>query len=325
MAASARRSASGPLTMLCGYLLLGLQPLPVQILGHQGWGAPWVVMGRFGFGLGCVALWCLLRRRGLRTGNPRLLFWRGSFGGVAVLLYFSSVQLAGAGTATVLNYTYPLWANVFAAVFLGQRPPPVFWGLLGVAIAGVWLIVDPHTLLSTERPPVAAGALLGRGAGLASALAAGAAVLCIKKLRETDESLTIITSFSLVGLLLALPFAIAESAGLLAGSAPPPESSLGGPAAGSTGLAGPSAWLLFTAVGALAFGGHLLFTAGYKHTSVPLGTSLSLTVPVVAAAAGALLLGESLSLGFGIGTGLVLAACAGIAWISAPKADTLHR
>lgn len=313
--------ASGPLTMLCGYVLLGLQPLPVRALAQQGVSAPWVVVGRFAFALVVILLLCVLRRRGLRTGNPRLLLWRGIFGAVAVLLYFTAVQLAGAGPATVLNYTYPLWANLIAVLALGQRVPRSFWLLLAVALFGVWLIVGSGPAgtgggASATQAEDALRATWGRLAGLCSAVAAGAAVLCIKRLRDTDESLTIITSFSIVGLLLALPFGLLEAwlpAGVLG-----PARRVGEHWFPSLG---PTSALLFLAVGALAFGGHLFFTRGYKHTSVPVGTSLSLIVPVVAAGAGALLLGERLGVNFAAGTLLVLAASGGITWRSSTGGD----
>lgn len=332
-APSQRAFVAGPVTMLFGYALLGLQPLPVRALGSQGWTAPWVVMARFGLGLVFVGIICLARRRGLRTGNAPLLFWRGLFGGVAVLLYFSAVQLAGVGTATVLNYTYPLWANVLAVPIFKQRVPAAFWVLLAAALAGVWLIVDPTAATGAPAPlpetldaidsasslpgatdPTALSPIrLGQFAGVASAVAAGAAVLCIKKLRETDESLTILTSFSLIGLLVALPFALFDGVGFLSASPP------AGTEPETAWTAGP----LLLAVGFLAFAGHFFFTRGYKFTSIPLGSSLSLTVPVIAAGSAAWLMGERLSVHFTAGALLVLAACGGIAWISAPKAGKI--
>jgi drug/metabolite transporter (DMT)-like permease len=285
--------------MLVGYVLLGLQPLPVKALGQSGWSAAWVVVARFTFSLVAIALICAVRRRGLATKQPGTLFLRGLFGGVAVMLYFTSIQLAGAGPGTVLNYTYPLWANVFAVLFLGQRAPRVFWFLLTAAFVGVWLIVDPWSHVkggSTEH--------FGELFGVVSAIAAGAAVLCIKRLRETDESLTIVASFSLLGLLIALPLALIPSALF---------STHGAPALGA------AEWALALATGALAFGGHVYFTRGYRGTSVQLGTALSLSVPAIAAVASALVLGESLGARFIAGGALVLGACFGIGWLEAPR------
>ncbi len=299
---AAARRVPGPWTMLVGYALLGLQPLPVKALGASGWSAPWVVVARFAFGLACIALICVARGRGLRTAQPTLLFLRGLFGGVAVLLYFTSIQWAGVGPGTLLNYTYPLWANVLAVVVLGHRVPRVFWLLLALALAGVWLITAPSFWTSSGT---ARG--LGELAGIASAVAAGAAVLCIKRLRETDESLTIIASFSVLGLLLALPFALFPSA------------AFGGPHAGALPPLGAPDVLLVFALGALAFGGHLYFTRGYRGTSVQLGTALSLVVPVIAALSGAWIMNEPLGSRFIAGGLLVLGSCYGIGRLGITK------
>jgi drug/metabolite transporter (DMT)-like permease len=285
--------------MLVGYVLLGLQPLPVKALGQSGWSAPWVVVARFAFSVVAIALICAVRRRGLSTKQPGVLFLRGLFGGIAVTLYFTAIQLAGAGPGTILNYTYPLWANVFAVLFLGHRVRRMFWFLLLAALAGVWLIVDPmsHVLGGASEH-------LGELSGVVSAIAAGAAVLCIKRLRETDESLTIVASFSVLGLLISLPLALVPSA-----LAPAP----------GTPVFGAAEWALAFATGALAFGGHIYFTRGYRGTSVQLGTALSLSVPAIAALAGALLLAEPLGARFLMGGALVLGACFGIGWLEAPK------
>jgi drug/metabolite transporter (DMT)-like permease len=288
----------GPWTMLVGYVLLGLQPVPVKALGQSGWSAPWVVVARFAFGVVAIALVCLVRGRGLSTKQPGVLFLRGLLGGIAVVLYFTSIQLAGVGPGTVLNYSYPLWANVFAVLFLGHRVPRSFWLLLAIALGGVWLIVDPLSHVkggATEH--------FGELSGVVSAIAAGAAVLCIKRLRETDESLTIVASFSVLGFLISLPLALLPS-GLL-------------PTHGEPSF-GTSEWALAFATGALAFGGHIYFTRGYRGTSVQLGTALSLTVPAIAAVAGALVLGEPLGARFVIGGALVLGACFGIGRLDAP-------
>ncbi len=287
----------GPLTMLVGYVLLGLQPLPVKALTPSGWSAPLVVSARFVFSLLGVLVICLARRRGLRTAQPGMLTVRGVLGGIAVLLYFTSVQLAGASIGTLLNYTYPLWANVFATLFTKHRPPRAFWLLLLCAFGGVWLIVSPSFSAGSE---LTEAQKLGQLCGILSAVAAGGGVLSIKQLRETDEELTIITSFSVVGLVLAAPLLLFPSWFGLPSSAP---------------LFGPTEAALAASVGALAFGGHYYFTSGYRGTSVPLATAMSLSVPVVAALAGGLLLGERLGARFFAGGSLVLAACLCIGWL----------
>src|SRR6187402_765443 len=192
----------GPLTMLVGYLFLGLVPVLVRSLRDVGWNAPHTVAARFALAVIFILGIGAARRRWLVTHNKKLLLWRGILGGAAVLLYFTSVQLTGAGVGTLLNYTYPMWANAFGAVFLGQRTFRGFWVLLLLALVGVYLVINP---VWTQLPS------FGELAGVVSAMLAGAAVLCIKKLRETDESLSIIWSFSVFGLLFSLPVAVVDT------------------------------------------------------------------------------------------------------------------
>lgn len=286
--------------MLAGYVLLGLQPLPVKALGPSGWSAPLVVVVRFAFSLIAIALVCVVRRRGLRTAQPRLLLSRGLLGAVAVVLYFTSIQLAGVGPGTLLNYTYPLWANLFAVVFLRHRAPRVFWLLLCAAFAGVWLILSP----TFREGALSSSARLGELCGILSGVAAGAGVLSIKELRKTDESLTIMASFSVIGFLLALPLALVPGWFGLPANVP---------------ALGTGECALGLGVGALAFGGHFYFTRGYRGTSVQLATALALSVPVIAALSGALLLDEPLGPRFVLGGTLVLLACFGIGWLETQR------
>jgi len=275
--------------MLLGYLFLGLVPVLVRSARDVGWNAPHTVAARFLFaGVFIVGIGAL-RKRWLSANNRRLLMWRGVFGALAVLLYFTSVQLAGAGVGTLLNYTYPMWANAFGAVFLGQRTFRGFWGLLGLALVGVYLVIDP---VWTQLPS------FGELAGVVSAMLAGAAVLCIKKLRETDESLSIIWSFSVFGLLFSVPVAVFDT---LKSAKPLPWGDAQG-------------WWLLLFTGVFSFLGHVYFTRGYKHTSLQFGSVLALTVPVVAVVSGFWCLNEPLSPSFVSGGLLILvaSACIGI-------------
>ncbi len=269
--------------MLLGFLLLGCMPVLVKLAPQRGLHAADVVLWRFLIGCFLVAITVALTRARLRTEQLGMLLLRGVLGAVAVQLYFASIQLAGAGLGTLLNYTYPVWANAIAAL-VGHRAPRGFWPLLGVAIAGVVLVVDP----------VFSSVGLGEILGLASAVVAGGAVLTIKKLRETDGELAILLSFSALGALLALPTALVTG---FAGRAD---------RLTSDGLA----WLLLIGVGVLSYFGQLLFTRGYKDTSIELGTVLSLTVPVVASLTGFLFANETLSVGYFVGGGMILLACA---------------
>jgi drug/metabolite transporter (DMT)-like permease len=201
-------------------------------------------------------------------------------GAVAVYLYFSSVSKVGAARATVLNYTYPFWANVLAALF-GSRPPMRFWLGLCLAFLGVVVVVLPWGHRSLVLEP-------GDVEGLASAVVAGAAVLVVKQLRKTDDAVSIVGAFTMGGLLMS-------------SFSHTPSHTLG------IFLDPHFAWAAW-GVGLSSFFGHVYFTRGYRGASVPEATLLSLIVPIIASAFGIVVLGEPFQARFALGSALVLFA-----------------
>lgn len=267
--------------LILGYALLGLQPVTVRILSTERLSALDTVFLRFVFSAASIALICGVRRRFISTQQPLWFCARAVLGAAAVLLYFSSVAEVGAARATLLNYTYPFWANVFA-VFLGARPSRRFWLGLLVASVGVVIVIWPGSGTSP-------GALsLGDVLGLLSAVLAGASVLVIKQLRKTDDALSIVGAFTIGGLLIS---SFGEARGDVMHTLLEPE----------------FAWAAW-GVGITSFLGHLFFTRGYRGATVPQATLLSLMVPVIAAGIGFAVLNEPLGARFWVGAGLVLAS-----------------
>ncbi len=265
--------------LILGYTLLGLQPVTVRVLSLGRLSALDTVFLRFVFSAVCIALICAFRRRFISTKQPLWFCARAALGATAVLLYFSSVAEVGAARATLLNYTYPLWANVFA-VFFGARPSRRFWIGLFMATVGVVIVVSPGSL--GARLTLSSGDVLG----LLSAIVAGGSVLVIKQLRKTDDALSIVGAFTLGGLLMS-SFGNGRLEVL------------------HTFIEPEFAWAAW-GVGITSFLGHLLFTRGYRGATVPQATLLSLMVPVVAAGIGVLVLSESLGANFWLGATLVL-------------------
>lgn len=270
--------------MLLGYILLGCVPVMVRALRDLGLHSTDIVTIRFALGFILTLALAFVGRTRLVSEQPGLLVLRGLLGAIAVQLYFASVQLSGAGVGTLLNYTYPVWANVLGS-FFGHRPARATWLILLIATFGAFLVVDP----------VFSSMSLGEAYGLLSALAAGGSIVCIKKLRQTDSELTVLAGFCGIGSLAGIALSVGR---LNLASTPLP-----------TATARASALLLGVAV--LSFLGHVLFTRGYKRTSIQVGSVLSFTVPVTAMLTGILLLGERPSLSVYAGATLILCACLG--------------
>ena len=69
-----------------------------------------------------LVLLALRRGRSLRPVGPlpRVLV-RGLLGGAAIVLYYRGIEGAGAGLATLLHCTYPIWTALFATTIMRER------------------------------------------------------------------------------------------------------------------------------------------------------------------------------------------------------------
>lgn len=237
-------------------------------------------MARFVVGtLVCVSMFVV----GL--DRPRWVNWqwvvaRGVVGSIAVIIFFWSIQTIGLAKATVLNYTYVIWAPVLAVPMLGERLRSGQWVAVAVSMLGATLLFEVRGFMVS---PAELLALLG---GICS----GFAVIAITRCRATDSSTNIFWSQSLFGIAaVAWPMATHW--------APPTLGHIG----------------IMIAVGLAASGGQLLMTYAYKHTGASQGSLISLVTPVLGGLIGVLYFQEAFELRFAVGAVLILAACAYLA------------
>ena len=246
---------------------------------------------RFAQMLALVLVVPSIRRRAMTFERWDLLLYRGVFGGTAALLYFLAIAHIPIGLATLLNFTSPVFAVIFASIFLGEHfETKLLFPVLGV-VAGVPLAIglDGSGL---------AGLSIGRWelAAIASAVLAGAAVSAIRAARRTEGSWSILASFSLFGFLAAVPLAATQPVGYLP----------------------PLAWIALLAVGATSIGAQLLMTFAYRWvTNLQAGVILQLTV-VLSVTFGVVLLGERLTALQTLGTILTLGGVIGVIALHAP-------
>jgi len=161
---------------------------------------PQVAFVRFAIGL----LPCLLLPRARRAATTfqrlDLLFLRGFFGGLAVLLYFIAIEHSTVGIATLLNYTAPIYSGLLSMLFLGEDISAKVLIPMPIALFGVFLVVHAHA---------APGELLGFGKweliGACSAVASGAAVTAMRAARRGENSWSVYGSFCFLGLLVTAP------------------------------------------------------------------------------------------------------------------------
>lgn len=223
-----------------------------------------LVLIRFLTGLACMGAY--YGWRGRLPDAPRMGPWvlRGLLGGGAVFFYFTAIAHLEVGPATALNYSSPLYAGVFASLFLGER-------LSAQVLAGILLASFGSVLVATSASGGHFALGLGAASGLLSALLGGAAMTVIRSLRKDTSPGSVFVSFCLFGALWALPFCVREWV-----------------AVDRTTLA------LAVGVGATAVGAQLLFTYAFKYVSAARGSAATQLTSVFTWMLGVLVLHESL-------------------------------
>ncbi len=76
---------------------------------------------RFAIGLALLGSIALIKKIEFTFARSALLFLRGFFGGVAVLLFYLAINTIGISKATVIAYSSPIFATIGSALFLGEK------------------------------------------------------------------------------------------------------------------------------------------------------------------------------------------------------------
>lgn len=226
---------------------------------------PQIAMIRF-----AISLTPLLHPRIFRLSvswkRADLVLYRGIFGGIAVLLYFSAIQHIPVGVAALLNFTSPVFSGFFAAMFLAERLRVRVVFPLALTITGVVLVTrasgSPHEFL---------GVGIWELAGLGSAVCAGAAVTAIRGARRTDTTWATLCGFSICGLAVTSPFGLRSWV--------PPDR---------------TEWALLLVVGIFALVGQLLMTWAYRWVETLVAGVITQSTVVFAMILGVVFLNETI-------------------------------
>ncbi len=222
------------------------------------------------------------RGRALRPqpGNLLRVVLRGLLGASAIVLYYHGIQGAGAGLATLLNCTYPVFTALFATTLMGERFDIHVAAALVLSLLGVLIVLNPSADLS--RP-----AVMGALSALGAAVFAGGAVATARQLRSSESAVLITTYFMAVGAVLTAPALL-----------------LGPPAFSATLL------LALAGVVVTSVGGQVLLHQGLGFAPATQGSLAAATSVVTAAGLEALCLGEHLSVQSLLGAGFMVGAVA---------------
>lgn len=272
----------GRMLLALSALLFGAMAVATRAVSSE-LGAAQIGAVRFAIGAVGVGVACAVRPGLFVATRPMLLALRGLFGGAAVLGYFLAIEKLGAGVGTLLNYTFPVWATVFAAAFLGEGVTARVGLGLVAATAGLTIVVGPSTLGDALSGIGEPGVVLGLTAGLLSSVLAGAATTTVRALRRTDSSLAVFFAFCVFG-------------GLVCGAA----------AWNDWRPIGPRAALILLLVGVLSFFAQLLFTYALKFVATGSGSLTTQLTVVSSFGFAALFLGEPIGVQAVVGAAVVM-------------------
>lgn len=206
---------------------------------------------------------------------------------ITTSLYTYAVQTTTAANATLLINTAPLYIALLSPLLLHEARPRLTWPSLGLAAAGIVLIIGPGNLMfSPEALAGGSEAMLGIGAAALSGVTYAMPLLIGRKLAGRVGGLT--QSWWSMGIasVLLLPFAFRSSAAATVASLPP-----------------------LIALGVISMGlAYLLVFNGLKRVKAQVASTAALFEPVGAMGIGLLFYGETLTLLGLLGSLLVLAA-----------------
>jgi len=176
-------AGANALAKLAGGLLPGPDLPPVQ-----------VTAARFLFAF--LTLSPFLLRRGpavFRTAVPVRHVQRALLGVGGVTCVFTAVQTMPLGDVIAIAWAAPLFAMLFAAIFLGEYVGRARWASAAVGFAGVLVLMRPTA--ATFEPMALVAAL--------AAVLTGAEVATMRVLATRDSTLTVLAINNLIGAAVA--------------------------------------------------------------------------------------------------------------------------
>lgn len=188
---------TGLLPLFVASFLFGTMALSVRVASRE-MSAMQIAFFRFVGSL--VVMVVATGGRGLRprAGNLGRLLFRGFIGASAISLYFVGIAGAGAGLASLLQSTYPVFAALLGSALLGERFTARLALALGLNLAGAVFVLGAELRVDPA-------ATFGMLASIGAAVLSGGAIVTARHLRHSENAALITTYFMAVGALVTAP------------------------------------------------------------------------------------------------------------------------
>jgi drug/metabolite transporter (DMT)-like permease len=136
----------------------------------------------------------LLKNKISFIGNKqKLLVYRALAGLTSMILFFKSMTLLPVGTAVSLRYVAPIFAAVFALIWLKEKIKSFQWLFLAVAFLGVLILKGFDTQINS----------IGIIFALSSAAFTGAVFILLRKIGDADHPVVVVNYFMIIAAIIA--------------------------------------------------------------------------------------------------------------------------
>ena len=231
--------------------------------------ASMTTMFRFMTGMGVIGIMALFGRIHLTFVDKPGLFLRGLLGGIAICSGFVAIVELGLVKASIIIYTYPIFATFFSSLILKEKLNTRKILALIVSFSGVLLVLtDNAGKGSSGFSSIGLYELIA----VMGAVLAGLSSVFVKKLQKTDSSWSIYFAQCLIGFWIVVI-----------------------PAGHSTTTVSYKRSVLLLFIGLLSAAGQLVMTEGYRYITVSTGSVIVLLIPAMNILAGVLFFGEKLT------------------------------
>lgn len=120
--------------------------------------------------------------------NNKLLILRGLVGVTSMTLFFMSIKYLSVGTAVSLRYIAPIFATLFAVIFLKEKVKPLQWLFFIMAFSGVLILKGFDTNVSTY------GLILV----LLASVFSGFVYVIISKIGKSEHPVVVVNYFMII-------------------------------------------------------------------------------------------------------------------------------
>lgn len=139
-------------------------------------------------------------RAGFKTSHPYLHAVRDASGFVAYFLFILSVSHISLANAVLLSNSSPLWIPFVVWIWFKKKVPLYLWGAMIVGFIGIIFVLKPTAQIADSWAIFA----------LISGMFIAIAMVCIRRLTQTEPNPRIIFYYSLLGTVVSLPGAISD-------------------------------------------------------------------------------------------------------------------